>query len=94
MLSAAGPQTILISAHQANLDRCRNILASYLAAQEEDIAELVFICPNTKTPVSAGILTNYRSIASMFDCPVYVECALCGAEHDFKMRDAIFDYAL
>jgi endogenous inhibitor of DNA gyrase (YacG/DUF329 family) len=65
------------------------VVASY---EEGHMGTMMFNCPNTGSPVSAGVETDPYSFDFLFaDTPVHLKCPLCGAEHIWQRKEAWLD---
>ena len=52
------------------------------------MSAVLFRCPFTNKSIDWGIETDERSIASLENEPVEIECPHCGKTHKFHLRDA------
>lgn len=65
-----------------------------MSNDNEQISELLFLCPHTNRPMNTGVWTNYRTLAKVLDCTMHLRCAHCGMDHDCRIRDGLLDHAV
>jgi hypothetical protein len=55
---------------------------------------LMFACPSTGVKFTSGINTDERSLASVAQLPVTLQCPLCGNTHRLTARSGSFEEAV
>ena len=55
---------------------------------------LTFTCPQTGRVIDAGINTNDRSLASVRDVTMRLQCRFCGKQHAFAIERGILSQPL
>jgi hypothetical protein len=57
-------------------------------------AFLMFRCPTTSRQCECDVATDPANLAKVWKLTKDIECRICGAMHQIKIRDAFIDMAI